>query len=301
MKNIRTIIKNPKPVLNKVNVSKIIISLACLIAASCQPTLIAEFEDKPVVTCFLDAGASPWLTVSKVTAFRDDAIYSDEDVNALSITIADETDNQTCLLQSVGNGRYENPQLIVQSGHTYRLDFIYNRKPVSATATVPAAPQDVEFSATAMGVMPPINQGDPFPDLDDLLNMTRQIEITWNNDDRNFYIVEGFTESTEIIEGMMLSSNQQSGDASKSFKLEYTQGDYATVSSMQFRYIGDYEVSLIRIQPEYVLMSQGTATNTSTDIADVKGNIDGGYGLFTGINRITRIINVHYWEKEGDE
>jgi hypothetical protein len=275
--------------------------LACFVATGCQPTLIAEFEDIPVVNCFLVAGVSPSLTVAKLTAFRDDAKYTDENVNTLSITITDETDNQIYWMQPVGSGTYENLQCTIQSEHTYRLDFIYNQKPITATTTIPTAPQSVEFSSISMGVIPPLNPGSTLLNPEDLLNITRQIEITWNNDERHFYIVEGSTNSTEIIEGMMLSTNQASGDVSKSFKLEYTQSDYAILTSMQFRYIGDYEISLMRIQSEYVLMSQGTTDGTSANIDDVKGNINGGYGLFTGISRITQTVNVHYWEVEENE
>jgi len=48
--------------------------------------------------------------------------------------------------------------------------------------------------------------------------------------------------------------------------------------------------------PEYVIMSEGIATNMST--ADIKGNINGGYGIFMGINRTTQIINDYLEEEE---
>jgi|GEM_PF-7106914 len=38
-------------------------------------------------------------------------------------------------------------------------------------------------------------------------------------------------------------------------------------------------------------MSQGGATS-STTLADVRGNIDGGYGIFTGINSVTYTVTV---------
>lgn len=38
-------------------------------------------------------------------------------------------------------------------------------------------------------------------------------------------------------------------------------------------------------------MSQGGSTS-STTLVDVKGNIDGGYGIFTGINSFTKTIIV---------
>jgi hypothetical protein len=262
-----------------------------IIIAGCQPTLTAEFEDRPVVSCFLEAGASPVLTVSKLIAFRDDVQYSDENINALSIALTDETVNQTWQLQSVGDGKYVNADLTVQTGHTYRLDFTYNQKPVTATVTIPDAPQNVEFSDTSIGVVnwqfTPGGNRDPE-------RFNRTLDITWDNADKDYYLVEGFTASEEPV-------RENQTDAPKTFALQHTQLDYATISQMQFSYIGNYEISVIRILPEYVIMSEGSATNLSTSIVDVKGNIDGGYGLFTAINRVTQVINVYLEEEEETE
>lgn len=255
--------------------------LTCLVFAGCEPTLIAEFEDKPVVSCFLDAGTSPVLTVSKLIAFRDDVAYSNQDVNMLSITIRDETADQDYQLQSTGEGKYENPSLIAQTGHTYYLSFVYENKPVSATTTVPQAPREVDFSAASIGIM----VFDGFSASLSRAQSGREIEITWSNDDRNYYIIEGYTKSTNPV-------RESDTELSKSFKLDYTQGSTATLSQAQFNYFGSYEVSLIRILPEYVIMSQGSV-NSSTNLVDIKGNIDGGYGIFTGVNRVVKTINIY--------
>ena len=250
---------------------KIIYILSCWAVAGCQPTLIAEFEDKPVVNCFLEAGNSPILTISKLIAFRDDVEYTDEDVNTLSITITDEMENLSHQMQSIGDGRYENPFLIAQAGHSYSLNFIYNNKTITATTTVPDRMKNVEFSATSIGIG----------------MFSNPIEITWSNNERNYYVIEGFTTSSTPVRG-------SGTDLPKKFKLDCTQGNSATLESMQFNYLGNYEVSLINILPEYVSISQGnTDTSVSTSIVDVKGNIDGGYGIFTGINRVTQKINVY--------
>lgn len=256
---------------------KIFILLGCIALGGCEPTLIAEFEDLPVVTCYLDAGSSPVLTVSKLIAFRDDVTYSGEDVSALSITITDQTVGTPYPMQPTGGGGYACPQLTVQAGRAYRLDFAYNGKPVSAATTVPEAPQDVVFSDTAIGVM-----SFTMPSRADVAG---GIEITWSNDERNYYIVEGFTESSNAV-------RESDDEPAKSFKLDYTQGGSATLTQQQFNYFGNYEVSLIRIRSEYVVMSQGSS-DASTTLVDVRGNIEGGYGIFTGINRVTRTIEVY--------
>ena len=52
-----------------------------------------------------------------------------------------------------------------------------------------------------------------------------------------------------------------------------------------------YTVSVIHILYEYAVLSQGGSTS-STTLVDVKGNIDGGYGIFTGISSVSRNIKV---------
>lgn len=255
--------------------------IAPMILCGCQPTLIAEFEDRPVVCCYLDAGTTAVVSVSKLIAFRDDVEYSTENVNDLSIFITDESSGDVYRMNPAGDGKYENPSLVVEEGRTYSLDFIYNGREVHSVATIPEAPQGVSFSAGSIGVM-----------VFDFSARTSTraepgggIEITWDNPDGNYYIVEGMTRSIDPI-------RESDSIASKSFKLDYTQGSSVTLSSSQFSYLGNYEVSLIRILPEYVAMSQGSGS-TSSSLTEVGGNIEGGYGIFTGINRVTKTINVY--------
>ena len=243
----------------------------CFILAGCKPTLIAEFEDKPVVNCYLDAGKSPQLTISKLIAFRDDVAYADQDIDALIIKITDETTGEEFTMQPAGAGRYDNPAFTVQAEHSYALHFTYDNKPVRASATVPPSPENVSFSDTSIGTGGFGGMGG--------------IEITWDNDDRNYYLVEGVTESASPI-------RESETAPAKSFRIDYTQENSITLSSMQFSYFGNYAVSLIRIEPEYVVMTQ-SVSNTSSSLADVRGNIEGGYGIFTGINRVTKTIQVY--------
>ena len=78
---------------------------------------------------------------------------------------------------------------------------------------------------------------------------------------------------------------------SNSFRLNYTQGSSAALSSADFNHYGTHKVSLIHICYEYAVFSQGGTTSSST-LVDVKGNIEGGYGIFTGISKITQDIKV---------
>ena len=255
--------------------------LILLALASCEAIPETEFTDRPVVCCYLSADESPILTVQKLIPFQSDAQFSDEDVNELDIRITDETAGKDYLLAGRGEGKYANTDLIVQSGHEYSLSFDYDGVPVTAVTTVPSVPDEVSFSATkieVMGFQPP-------------QPMSRAssggIEISWKNDDGDYYIVEGKTSSTNPV----MDIEDDEDMPLKSFKLNYTQGTSATLSSSDFNYYGTYHISVIHVNQEYAVMSQGGSTS-STTLVDVKGNIDGGYGIFTGISSVTRTITV---------
>lgn len=40
------------------------------------------------------------------------------------------------------------------------------------------------------------------------------------------------------------------------------------------------------------LRQSNVDTTTSSSLSDIRGNISGGYGIFTGINRYTRTVTV---------
>ena len=255
--------------------------LTSLVLASCEAIPETEFTDRPVVCCYLSAGESPELTVQKLIPFQNDALFSKEDVSTLAITVTDQTAGKDYLLSNTGEGTYGNADLIVEEGHEYTLSFDYDGVPVTATTTVPSAPEEVEFSATKIEVMsfqPPQPMSKAPGD---------GIEIFWKNDEGGYYIVEGRTSSTDPVADVEDDEDMPV----KSFKLNYTQGTSATLASSDFNYYGTYHISVIHINQEYAVMSQGGSTS-STTLVDVKGNIDGGYGIFTGISGVTRKISV---------
>ena len=255
--------------------------LALLAFASCEAIPETEFTDRPVVCCYLSAGESPVLTVQKLIPFQGDAQFSEEDVNTLEITIADQTAGKEYLLSCTGEGTYGNPDLIAEEGHEYSLSFDYDGVPVTAVTTVPSAPEGVSFSATKIEVMsfqPPQTMSKAPSD---------GIEISWKNDEGEYYIVEGRTSSTDPVTEV----DDDEDMPAKSFKLNYTQGTSATLSSSDFNYYGTYYISVIHINQEYAVMSQGGSTS-STTLVDVKGNVDGGYGIFTGISAVTETVKV---------
>jgi len=256
-----------------------ILLLSIILLVSCEAIPVTEFTDRPVVSCYLSSGESPTLTVSKLIPFQSDATFSKEDVDKLNITITDLTSGEEYLLANKGDGAYRNEGLIVATGHKYRLSFDYDNVPVSAETVVPTTPEDVTFSSTSIEVM-------SMPSMAPSRASQGGIAISWKNDESDYYIVEGKTSSTSPI-----MSFDDDNEPAKSFKLSYTQGTAANLSSSDFSYYGTYQIYVIHINQEYAVMSQGGSTS-STTLVDVKGNIDGGYGIFTGISSVSTSIKV---------
>ena len=95
--------------------------LILLVLASCEAIPETEFTDRPVVCCYLSDRESPVLTVQKLIPFQSDAEFSEEDISDLTITITDQTSGKEYLLSCTEDGTYGNPELIVSSGHEYKL------------------------------------------------------------------------------------------------------------------------------------------------------------------------------------
>ena len=253
-----------------------------ILAVACEAIPATEFTDRPVVCCYLTADETPTLTVQKLIPFQSDAVFSDEDVNKLDITISDLTTDSDYKLTNTGEGTYGNENLTIESGHEYKLYFVYDNVPVTAQTTVPSKPQEVSFSSTTIeamsfGGMPPAMTKAP----------DEGIEITWKNDEGDYYIVEGKTTSTNTIRDI----DEDDEQPAKSFKHSYTQGTTASLSSSDFNYYGKYSIYVLHVCEEYAILSQGGAT-TSTTLVDARGNVDGGYGIFTGISGVVRTISV---------
>lgn len=255
---------------------------AAIVMISCEAITVTEFTDRPVVCCYMSEGEVPTLNVQKLIPFQGDAQFSDEEIDKLDISITDLTSNTVFSLSSIGNGNYRNDELVPVSGHEYKLEFMYDDILVTSTTQIPSKPTNVSFSATSIEIM-----GGGMPPMPMSKAPQEGIEISWDNDEGDYYIIEGKTSSTSAIREF----NDDAEAPPQSFKQNYTQSSSSTLSSSDFNYIGTYTVSVIHICYEYAVMSQGGSTS-STTLVDMKGNVDGGYGIFTGINSVSRNIKV---------
>ncbi len=254
-----------------------------ILLTSCEPTQEAEFKDRPVVDAILYAGESPVVTISKLIPFRDDALFSDADVNKLSVTITDVTDNVFYSLTPVGEGKYINESLVAESGHEYRLDFNYDNIPVTATTTVPDLPLDMRLNKTTISVRgyqessetkaEPSGPGTP-------------VELKWSNPEKSYYVVSYIN-----IEESPSQIWKTDSAPEIAFMSEPTNDTIAMIQERGFSYYGTHRIVLSKVEPEYIIMCR-TLDKTSGSMREVNANVVNGYGIFTGMSRDTRTLTV---------
>ncbi|MDR0711375.1 MAG: DUF4249 domain-containing protein [Prevotellaceae bacterium] len=258
-----------------------------LLLSACEPTLIAEFQDIPVVEAYLYSDAPASVKISKLIPYRNDVTFSDEDVDRLHMEIVDETEDMTYTLLPQGNGLYVDSTLLPKVGHSYRLRFAYNETEVTALTQVAAAPENVTVSplSTSVTVWDTTSTGGGFGG-GGMPSMPANISIEWSNPTGDYYIivVDNVDENPIAVRDTA---------APLSFLVDLTQDSIAQLSSQQFSYTGRHIVRLCRVQPEYVVMAQANSSSSSEPLIEVHANIINGFGIFTGISRYNTDITVH--------
>lgn len=253
-----------------------------LFLTACQPTLIAEFQDKAVVESYFYADNEPVVKISKLIPFRDDVEFSGEDADMLAVTVTDDTTGESRMLSAQGDGVYTTDGFKAVEGHTYTLTIPYNGETVTATTTIPPKPAGMEISATVIEAM-------GFPDFS-----TRApgggAEITWSNPGKDYYMLA--IRNTETDPTPIFDEEEAGEDWPRpSFRTEPTQGTTAELSPMSFSYYGWHDVILVRMQPEYVLLYSSNGS-TSASLTEIHANVKNGYGIFTGVNSDTLRVKV---------
>lgn len=267
-----------------------------LISQACEPTLIAEFQDKPVVEGYLYAGNSPEIKISRLIAFRDDVQYQNVVIDALDIVVADVTSGEYYGFSAAGDGIYINPSFIAEEGHSYSLQFAYGEYHITADTQVPAKPTGLELSNVTLyvrsmgGGMPGVRSDDDDDDDEDYEDLyPMQVEVSWDNPDDAYYMV--LVESTESNPNSIDDFDDDDERPSFSFRKEPVRASSTTISQTDFSYLGRHNVILIRMQPEYVLLYENQDAD-SQSLIEIHANVENGYGVFTGMNADTTQVAV---------
>jgi hypothetical protein len=257
---------------------------------SCQPTVVSEFEDVPVVEGFMFSGIPVNVRISKLIPFRDDVSYSSENVDNLMLTVRDVTIGTDYALALQDSGVYvSGDDFLPEAGHAYQLHFTYNGETITAETQIAATPQNVVLSKDEITVqtMGDFQPGGGFPGGGAMQNDS--LVVSWDNPDRNYYfvLVETAEDDPAAISGGLGGFGGNRNNA-RLFRTELTQESSVSIPSMQFGYLGRHLVHVCRLQPEYVTLLQ----HNSETLTEVFANVEGGFGIFTGIGDCSRELTV---------
>jgi len=260
----------------------ILISLVVFFSYSCEK-LTAPFTDSPVIESYLSPGATPLVKVSRQIPFAGNAVYSDDDIDALTITI--KYGNETHTMTPVGDGTYTDSSVIGE-GDEFTLSFIFNLRKVLATTSIPAKPSNFTASDDNVSVVR-MTEG-AMPSMGSFGSM-EPLSLTWDNEDASYYIVV-----IECVE----SEPDPVRDFSDSippmnmFRKRPTTSQGIEIRPQEFQYFGQHRIILFHVLPDYAslydekISSSQNLTNPSTSIAN-------GYGIFTGLNSDTIYVQVN--------
>jgi len=250
---------------------------------SCNQESIEQTDTKTtIVEGYLFSGKP--LDSLKITQSNS---YGQEDedlvtIDDMSITIA--VDNNQFELTSIGNGYYQNKNLIIDAGKNYKLAFERDAEIISAETYVPEnnttsiSTNQVELEKIEAGIFPTggINIPDP-------------VEISWNNEDGDYYyvLIKNLETDPEYV-----NENIAQLDGQFIFITEPQIVDfYAIRTRRDLSQFGTYQIIVFRVNPEYAALYEGSS-NSTLSLEEPPSNIVNGLGIFTGVSSDTLYLEV---------
>jgi hypothetical protein len=254
-----------------------------LLIISCSQESIVQTETKTtIVEGYLSAG-------NPIDSLRVTQSYSygqvDEQVitfNDLNIRITN--DNNQFELTSIGNGYYQNTNLIIDAGKSYQLKFERDGEIISAETYVPEynttsiSTNQVELNKIEAGVIP--IGGITIPD---------PVEVSWNNEDGGYYYV--LIKNIEV-DPEYVNDNIAQFDGQLQFISEPMISDFYLIRTpRELLQFGTYQIIVFRVNPEYAALYQSSSSSTLS-LEEPPSNIVNGLGIFTGVSSDTLYLEV---------
>jgi len=263
--------------MNNIKIFQIIaISLSIIFVECSKENINPDFEDLPVVEGYLYAGQPLEIKVSRQVPYSNNAVYSSDNLDSLSVSVFD--GNLYYNLFPIGNGKYTNSNIKVNQLNTLEVEFYYNNLPVSAKTTIPKKPTNFISSASTIYVS------------DDIftLNNPDELEFSWDNPDGYYYflLIENIESNPAPV-----YENDNIANINQLFKLAPTQSDHYSMKTRRLSHYGKHRIVLFHINPDLAALYE-ESDNTSQNITNPPSEINNAYGIFSGINADTLYINV---------
>lgn len=189
---------------------------------------------------------------------------------------------------SIGNGIYQNTNIVIESDKSYRLEFIWEGETVSAETYIPLkkeaqlSTEVVELTKVELGTM----GGGPIP------GETDPIEIAWDNETGDYYyiVVENLEDNPEYV-----NDNFATIDGNRPRFVFITEPQisnfYALDPRRELTQYGLHQIIVYRVNPEYAALYESSG-NSTLSLEQPPTNIENGLGIFTGVSSDTLYLNV---------
>lgn len=247
-------------------------------------------SETPVVTGFIYAGqrCDSIFIVRTISYGSSDTTALP--INGLDVEISD--GDRTYPLMNEEAGYYYSPDLIIESGAIYTLQFEYNNTLVAATTFVPMKKEAVvsdtliEMERIVLGSFPPMGGGTPGENA---------IEITWDNTEGDYYyvVIQNMEEDPDYINSFFEAQDTlQENFRNFQFISEPQVSDYYNIDpNREIRQFGTHRVIVFRVNPEYAALYNVSDVSTLS-ITAPPSNVENGLGIFTGVSSDTLFFEV---------
>jgi len=261
-----------------------LLSSFVLLFLACEKQSREDIESKTtVVEGYLHAGKtidSLKITQSLSLAIADNVIALDD----LVVNISDSSNQYT--LHSIGNGIYQNAELIIENDKNYRLEIERDGAIVSAETYIPNK-KEAQISLPEVE-LPKIELngtiGIPTGSFD-------AVDITWDNSEGDYYYVSirNIENNPEIVN----ENDETNDELSRRFIISEPQisSFYAIFPRREFSHYGTHQIIVYRVNPEYAALYESSG-NSTLSLEEPPTNIENGFGIFTGASSDTLYLEV---------
>jgi hypothetical protein len=120
--------------------------------------------------------------------------------------------------------------------------------------------------------------------------MPEPVYLTWTNDDDSYYLV--VIECMEEDPDPVRELNDSIPDRGFMFRKRPTNSQGIEIRPQEFQYFGKHRVILFHVLPDYASLYDETESS-SQNLTNPSTSITNGYGIFTGMNSDTLLIQVN--------
>lgn len=200
-----------------------------------------------------------------------------------------ETNGNSYEMTPTGNGYYELPNLVVEAGNTFSINFDYYNQNFTAETTVPTAIEGLAISDTLVELTKVVATSGPPVGGNGNFNIA-PLEITWTQDDTYYYYISIKNLATDInwIDEMRIPEEE----TFYSFSSEPEVTNIFTLDvGRQLTQFGRHQVIVYKVNPEYALMLS-EQSDDSFSLSEPYSNIMNGKGIFTAMSSDTTYFEV---------